>query len=389
LTAAHDRSPPRLGPADPFRAHAAAALLPAARAAAAEAGVTRLAEVTRLDRFGLPVWQAVRPMSRALSVHQGKGATDDEARLGALLEAVESDRAERFAADGPVCRFDSLPEQARAEQLDDFAAGSGRIPADEAYRWVAADDLAGGGTFHLPFELVSLDLSWGVPSPFDRASNGVATGSSRDEAINVALHELIERDSVTEWQAGGLLARMDATLDLDSVPFDWLQLWRARIAQAGAALRFYRVPTLTGTPLFACEINDLAKEGAYYGMTEGRGCHAEPEIALFKALAEALQTRLTAIAGSRDDLFDSHYAPRAGGVRVAFGLPLPDGMTGVRWETIAPGPRTWPELAERLARAGYRRIGVVPLGTGHGFETVRAFVGGLGAMRRRRRAPLA
>ena len=38
----------------------ALALLPASRAAAAQAGVTRLADITRLDRIGLPVWQAVR-----------------------------------------------------------------------------------------------------------------------------------------------------------------------------------------------------------------------------------------------------------------------------------------------------------------------------------------
>src|SRR5215207_7185666 len=95
-----------LGPWDPTRSADSQAVLRRARAAAADAGVTRLADVTRLDRLGLPVWQAIRPMSRALSVHQGKGATDTDAQIGALLEAVESDSAERFDSEGPICRFD-------------------------------------------------------------------------------------------------------------------------------------------------------------------------------------------------------------------------------------------------------------------------------------------
>jgi len=44
-----------------------------ARGAAAAAGVTRLAEITGLDLVGIPVFQAIRPAGRSLSVHQGKG----------------------------------------------------------------------------------------------------------------------------------------------------------------------------------------------------------------------------------------------------------------------------------------------------------------------------
>ena len=214
-----------------------------------------------------------------------------------------------------------------------------------------------GGVLHLPFDLVSLDLTRAVPSPFDRSSNGVATGASRDDAILAALHEYIERDAVAHWQEEPLLARMACTLDPDSVPFAWLGLWRDRIAAAGAALRFYRVPTLTGSPLFACEINDLDKEAHYYRAGQGRGCHPVPEIALFKALAEALQARLTVIAGGRDDLFPADYAPPAdGAVRVAFGLPLPPSMEGLAWDEVAAGPDTPAALAEALARAGYPQV---------------------------------
>lgn len=360
-------------------------LLPAAEAAAKWAGVTRLAELTHLDRLGLPVWQAVRPMSRALSVHQGKGANDGEARLGALLEALESHCAESFEQEAPFCAFNALPERSRAPFLDDFAAHRQRSPqADEGVRWVEAEDLLRGGSLFIPWDIVSLDLTRCVPSPFDRASNGVAAGATRDEAIVAALHEFIERDAVTEWKAGGMIGCMEASLDLSSIPFGWFHFWRERIEAAGAWLRLYFVPSITGTPVFACEISDLGKDGVAYRSIQGRGCHPLPEIALFKAIAEAIQGRATYIAGAREDLPSTHYGT-AKELLVAFGLPLPPGMDGVEFLAIAPGPVGVQGLCEALERAGYGRIAVVDLASLEQIAVVRAFVCGLGSIRRRRR----
>ena len=378
-----------LGPSDPTRVLAAEQLLPRARAAGEDAGVTRLAEVTRLDRLGLPVWQAVRPMSRALSVHQGKGATVAEAQVGALLEAVESHAAESFEAAGPSCPFESLPGRNRAPTICDFAAHRHRPPAwEEAHRWVEAEDLFGGGSIYVPFDVVSLDFTRNVPSPFDRASNGVAAGSTRGEAIGVALQEFVERDSVTEWKAGGLLSCMETSLDLDSVPFEWFGGWRERIESAGADLAIYRVPSITGTPVFACEINDSGKDGAPYRAIQGRGCHPIPELALFKALAEAVQGRATYIAGAREDLLPADYSRPESAIMIAFGLPLPPGMRGLDFSEVSPAPPGFQAAAEALDRAGYGRIALVELGRPHGIFVVRAFVCGLGSIGRRRRPPM-
>ena len=86
--------------------------------AAALAGVTRLAEVTRLDQIGIPVFQAIRPFGRTVSVHQGKALSAKQAMIGALMEAVETDHAEAFPAafegerwTGP---YEALPAAERA-----------------------------------------------------------------------------------------------------------------------------------------------------------------------------------------------------------------------------------------------------------------------------------
>jgi ribosomal protein S12 methylthiotransferase accessory factor len=216
----------------------------------------------------------------------------------------------------------------------------------------------------------------------------MATGATRSEAIATALQELIERDAVTEWKSAGLLARMETTLDPDSVPFDWFSPWRERIAAAGATMRCYHVPSLTGTPVFACELNDLTKDGAPYRAMQGRGCHPLPEIALFKALAEALQGRATYVAGGRDDLLPSDYGRRAAGIAIAFGLPLPPDMSGIDFSTIRAGPEGSDATAAALERAGYGPIALVDLAQPHGLQVVRAFVCGLGSISRSRRPPL-
>src|SRR4051794_16365500 len=52
-------------------------------------GITRVADITGLDTLGIPVCQAIRPNSRALSVSQGKGLSHAGARASAVMESVE------------------------------------------------------------------------------------------------------------------------------------------------------------------------------------------------------------------------------------------------------------------------------------------------------------
>src|SRR5918997_2547108 len=60
------------------------------------AGITRLADVTSLDWIGMPVYQAIQPNSRNLSVSQGKGLTRAQAQVSALMEALESFHGEEI-----------------------------------------------------------------------------------------------------------------------------------------------------------------------------------------------------------------------------------------------------------------------------------------------------
>src|ERR1035437_10091001 len=65
-----------------------------ASVAAGALGVTRVGNITGLDRLGLPVYTAVVPRSGdTISVYNGKGVRPEDARAGALMEAIERQTA--------------------------------------------------------------------------------------------------------------------------------------------------------------------------------------------------------------------------------------------------------------------------------------------------------
>ena len=55
-----------------------------------------MADITDLDRIGIPVFSSIRPMADrgAISVYNGKGATPTEARVSAMMEGLERYSAE-------------------------------------------------------------------------------------------------------------------------------------------------------------------------------------------------------------------------------------------------------------------------------------------------------
>src|SRR4051812_32950415 len=81
------------------RAASPAETLARVRTLMAQMGITRLGNVTGLDRIGIPVAVAVRPNSRSVSVSQGKGLDWEQAMASALMEACEGFHAEEI---GPV-----------------------------------------------------------------------------------------------------------------------------------------------------------------------------------------------------------------------------------------------------------------------------------------------
>jgi YcaO-like protein with predicted kinase domain len=270
-------------------------------------GITRLGNITGLDRIGIPVAIAVRPNSRSVSVSQGKGLDLPQAMASALMEACEGFHAEEI---GPVRRlpYRQLAANDTVVNPAGLCAGSRRFDEDAAISWIDGYDLLRREPCWVPAEIVHTDYT-GEPDGFFLAgSNGLASGNHPIEAINAALFELVERDAVALWLAAPIRGRAGCALDLASIDDPDCRALFAKYATAGIDVRVWDVTSDIGIAAFLCEIRDpSAGDPRRLRRYHGSGCHADRAVALSRALTEAAQTRLTYIAGIRDDLSPAEY----------------------------------------------------------------------------------
>lgn len=272
--------------------------------------------------------------------------------------------AERAAAPGDYCR-----------QRGDGAAATVRI------QWCGAHDLLTGSRCWLPHDLVSLDFTRAVPSPFERASSGLGAGPTERDALLTSLLELIERDAAGQWARQDQQARLATRVDCDSVPLPWFHAWRGRLASLGVAVEIYEIETLVAIPAYRCVIGGEEAFGPAYRRFAGTAAHFDAGLALFRALAEAIQSRLTLIAGVRDDIMPSYHdreRPRPA---------QPEGGSGGKpWRRDEALPLSPEDIGGKLAALGYRQIAWKRLDGGlQGIAVTKAFVPGLGSSRRTRR----
>ena len=149
--------------ADPAEAQGAEAFLARLLPRLKAMGITRLANLTGLDVLGIPVAAAVRPNSRSLAVHQGKGLTLAAAKISALMEAAEAYHAEFIEAPLRWGRRQDLSiptaDPARLPR-----APGGADPEGERFLWIEGRDLMSSGACWVPYELVHADFTFPQPA---------------------------------------------------------------------------------------------------------------------------------------------------------------------------------------------------------------------------------
>jgi ribosomal protein S12 methylthiotransferase accessory factor len=269
------------------------------------AGVTRIAELTGLDTLGVPVFAAIRPMARSLSTQQGKGTTALAAKVSALMESLETWSAEHVAL--PAVRASAKALGDRAVDVRQLARPRKRLDRDQRWSWVEGWDLGADRAVLVPLQAVTLDTTFRAPPVFDISSNGLASGNHAVEAIVHGLCEVIERDAEAAWRrAGG-----DRRLVLDSIGDPACRALIERITAGGARVYVWDVGEgRAAIPVIGAAIMEDPNEPAWrtLGFYQGFGAHWRPEVAIARALTEAAQTRITYIAGARDDFFPFDYA---------------------------------------------------------------------------------
>jgi ribosomal protein S12 methylthiotransferase accessory factor len=290
-------------------------------------GITRVANMTGLDRVGIPVYNAIRPNSRSLSVSQGKGADHDAAKVSALMESIEYWHAEHI--DLPL-RFESYRRLSRLAPtidvkllplrggLDSIAPTFAETPAvatlsvDRPLLWVEGRELIGDTEMWVPFETVTYNrvgLDY-ANNTFQVTSCGLASGNDLAEATLHALCEIVERDALTLWWAPEQPAYRETMIDNASVTDPTCRSLLELLDAAGLDTFLWDATSDLGIPVFMACIVERAglAEWRSFGPCWGYGCHSDPAIALSRAITEAAQTRVTVIVSSRDDNYNRQYA---------------------------------------------------------------------------------
>ncbi len=270
-----------------------------------EAGITRVADITKLDRLNIPVFSCIRPGAAdgAISVYNGKGVTPVAARVSAIMEGMERYSAELQQNDRIVTgKYPVLAEEFEIldpvelilpEAVDPDAV----IPWTSAYEILFADD---GETLLseellIPAAAVYHPLPSHYYSVFRTGTNGIASGNAPEEAAFHALCEVIERDAWSLCEAekkGGKLI-----IDIDDA--DILSLINT-FKNAGVEVLLRDITSDIGLPTIAAVADDVELKDPTL-LCLGMGTHSSPKIAALRALTEVAQSRATQIHGARED----------------------------------------------------------------------------------------
>jgi ribosomal protein S12 methylthiotransferase accessory factor len=290
-------------------------------------GITRVADITHLDRLGIPVYSAFVPRSLdSISVYHGKGFEPIDAKTGAVMEATERYVAARERLPDEVAAYREL--SLRAPTIDPRSINH---PLYEKYDdtvaipWLRGVDLLSGDLVFVPYNIAChcpLGYRWMV-SHAVTTSNGLASGNTIEEAACHALAEVIERD------AHSMLETLDLHLlalgnrkpvgdpeRLRSLRQAWRRLFPlidpdSLSGKAALLVDIFRRADLEPVLVYAgsecgaatvlCFLRD--KNSGVCSRTEyGAGADPNLNVAAIRAMTEIAQGRAACMEGVREDL---------------------------------------------------------------------------------------
>ena len=307
-----------------------------------EMGITRIANVTGLDNIGIAVSVAIRPLSRSLSVSQGKGLTQVLADVSAAMETIEHYHSEYPPSPAFTGSYDTLKQH--YDLVDPKSLPPGSFPEgfelhSLTTHWLRGTNLITNTPFYVPSYVCNLDTSITLKERLAVActSNGLASGNTMVEATLHAIYEAIERDAIATPELGN-------EIDIDTIDGPASGLIQ-QFKKAAISVHVWEQPTEVGIPVYRCTI---CAEGTLRGLVPfgGFGAHLSRQIALCRALTEAAQSRLTIISGSRDDRYPSDYAR----FRVEAGSGLPAASIDLKSLQECPTIELDSSLEENLAQ---------------------------------------
>lgn len=312
-------------------------------------GITRIADITSMDRLKIPNYSAVLPGTEDyIWVYSGKGPTKNHAKASVIMESIE--------------RFSSLPTNFRGRivrgRYKELAKSYNTLMYDEVIEPLSFQlnenmimDYCIGYDFMTKSEILvplSLALFRYTPNPPSINpysyfhTNGLASGNVLEEAICHGLCEVIERDAVsiadfassafqyhvlksvenTVLRSGRGISPLEAKkftddssvypdINLEKIDFLPVKKIVNRFKHCNIPLIIKEITTDLGISTFIASSAEWVNHDYGY-LVEGHGTHPDARIALLRAITEVAQSRAANIQGSRDDLRKMKYDPEDG-----------------------------------------------------------------------------
>ena len=311
-------------------------------------GITRIADITDMDRLKIPNFSSVLPGTEDyIWVYGGKGTTRNHAKASAIMESIE--------------RFSSLPKN----YFDKIISGSYE-ELSKSYNVLKYNDVIEPISFSLDDKMMmdycvgydlmnkkdilvplSLALFKYVPkspslNPYSfYHTNGLASGNVIEEAICHSLCEVIERDatSIAEFVSSAFQYHILITIenallqngvklkpieskkfiddneiyndvDLKDIAEDKEPIKKLleKFENCQISLNVKDITSDLGVPTFIASSVEWINHDYGY-LVEGHGTHPDSRIALIRSITEVSQSRAANIQGSRDDLRKMKYNP--------------------------------------------------------------------------------
>jgi len=312
-----------------------------------EIGITRIADITNMDRLRIPNYSAVLPGTEDyIWVYSGKGPTKNHAKASVIMESIERYSSLPANYEGKILKgkYKELSKSHNVLKYDEVIEPlSFQLNDEMNMDYCIGYDLINQTDILVPAPLAIFRYTPNPQSinPYSFFhTNGLASGNVMEEAICHALCEVIERDavSIAEFSSSAFQYHILKTIendilkkgiriklldsknfiddntiysdiDLNGLDYPPVERIVRRFNKCQISLTVKDITTELGIPTFIASSVEWVNHDYGY-LVEGHGTHPDSRIALMRAITEVSQSRAANIQGSRDDLRKMKYNPQ-------------------------------------------------------------------------------
>ncbi|OPY22945.1 MAG: YcaO-like family protein [Methanobacterium sp. PtaU1.Bin097] len=276
------------------------------------AGVTRIAEITHLDRLGIPVYSAIRPGAAegAVSIYAGKGATKSQAKASAMMEAFERYSAEINVEDAQMFETGLYGEMEGAINPETLILPQQSYKADTTrLDWIKTVDVTDDEEYLAPVNAIYHPyIPRGGAVLFKSNTNGLASGNRIEEAVYHGITEVVERDA---WSIFEAKKKCRGEVVCDGTENPLIRDMLHKFDQSEIEVKLLDLTADVDITTIAAVADDtVLRDPALLSL--GVGTHLNPEVAVIRALTEVAQSRATQIHGTREDTNRAVFMRKAG-----------------------------------------------------------------------------